>query len=77
MAIRYHHLNLDNSEEMQKVDKLEKILEIFKGIKKFEKFLNEYKNRVFMEDIDYIDPYFFRFKDYKDTHLCRQRRCNF
>jgi CRISPR-associated endonuclease/helicase Cas3 len=36
MAIRYHHLNLDNSEEMQKVkvDDIEKVLEIFEeGIK--------------------------------------------
>ncbi len=35
MAIRYHHLNLDNSEEMQKVkeDDIEKVLDIFDGIK--------------------------------------------
>jgi len=35
MAIRYHHLNLDNSEEMQKVkeDDIENILDIFEGIK--------------------------------------------
>jgi CRISPR-associated endonuclease/helicase Cas3 len=35
MAIRYHHLNLDNSEEMQKVDEIniENVLNIFKAIK--------------------------------------------
>lgn len=35
MAIRYHHLNLDNSEEMQKVkeEDIEKVLDIFEGIK--------------------------------------------
>jgi CRISPR-associated endonuclease/helicase Cas3 len=35
MAIRYHHLNLDNSEEMQKVkeDDIEKVINIFEGIK--------------------------------------------
>jgi len=35
MAIRYHHLNLDNSEEMQKVieDDIEKVLNIFEYVK--------------------------------------------
>jgi len=35
MAIRYHHLNLDNAESMQKVDEveIEKILDIYEGIK--------------------------------------------
>jgi CRISPR-associated endonuclease/helicase Cas3 len=35
MAIRYHHLNLDNSEEMQKVseDNIEKVINIFEGTK--------------------------------------------
>ena len=35
MAIKYHHLNLGNSEEMQKVkeDDIENVLEIFEGIK--------------------------------------------
>jgi CRISPR-associated endonuclease/helicase Cas3 len=35
MSIRYHHLNLDNSEEMQKVQEndIEKVLDIFEGIK--------------------------------------------
>ena len=35
MAIRYHHLNLDNSEKMQKVkkDDIENVLDIFEGVK--------------------------------------------
>jgi CRISPR-associated endonuclease/helicase Cas3 len=35
MAIRYHHLNLDNSEEMQKVDEdsIENVLKIFEYVK--------------------------------------------
>lgn len=35
MAIRYHHLNLDNSKEMQKVkeDDIDNVLDIFEGIK--------------------------------------------
>ncbi len=35
MAIRFHHLNLDNAESMQKVDEIEieKVLDIYEGIK--------------------------------------------
>jgi len=35
MAIRYHHLNLDNAESMQKIDEIEieKVLDIYEGIK--------------------------------------------